>query len=289
MRLQRLGMPAPEWQAQPGCSKLETRAAGYWRRKAGRQARALQGTVTNGLREDRSPRLAGWARVTAPPPPQAPNGRKCTARTPRTPARGGWASCSARASLWPPPYGAIQTPRGCNRARDPGPRPRCPGARRRPHQAGSGAQGLQAAAMPRPELARPGVSAPPGRRRKPPKGPARKLKAKGGRAPRGREGAGAASPGSGWRRRTPGGCHHPLQPGSAGVSGFPLMNGGREGRSRAPSHAAAEPPGARKPPEGRPRRRGGGVGVGRSRGLALNRRETSPTTARSTGRRELPS
>lgn len=51
----------------------------------------------------------------------------------------------------------------------------------------------QAAAMPRPELARPGALAPPGRRRKPPKGPAPELKAKGGRAPRGREGAGAAT------------------------------------------------------------------------------------------------
>lgn len=58
--------------------------------------------------------------------------------------------------------------------------------------------------MPQPKLARPGALAPPGRRRKPPRGPTRKLKAKGGRAPGGREGAGAASPGPGWGRRTPG-------------------------------------------------------------------------------------
>lgn len=139
--------------------------------------------------------------------------------------------------------------------------------------------------MPQPKHGRLGALAPPGRRRKPPKGPTRKLKAKGGRASRGREEAGAASPGPGRGRRTPGlrrpqphgGCHHPPQPGRAGVSGFPLMNGGREGRSRAPSHAAAEPPLARKPPEGRPLRRAGGVGGGGEIvGLALNRRETSP-------------
>lgn len=229
---------------------------------------------TNGLGEGPSSKLAGRARVNAP---KTPYGRKCTSKTPdRQPEGAGLPAAPG------PPYGRPLT--------EPSRLPAGAIALRTQARAlGLGVQedegdhtklalGLgaswQAAAMPQPKHGRLEALAPPGCRRKPPRGPTRKLKAKGGRASRGREEAGAASPGSGRGRRTPGlrrpqphgGCHHPPQPGSAGVSGFPLMNGGREGRSRAPSHAAAEPPLARKPPEGRPLRRAGGVGVGRSWG-----------------------
>lgn len=183
----------------------------------------------------------------------------------------------------------IQTPRGCNRAPDPGlrPRPRLPGGRGRPHQAGSGVRGLrQAAAMPQPKLARPGALAPPGRSRKPPRGPTRKLKAKGGRAPRGREGAGAASPGPGWGRRTPG-LRLPQLPRRLPPPAparerrrlrFPIDEW-REGRQVA--SALARGSGTSPSPEA-PRgpaaaQRGWWGGGGEVVGLALNRRERSPT------------